>query len=205
MSKEDQSALWEMTQMFLTQLNMFARAKRWTFDSVLAIANVMLSHKQQHTLGNTWNAFQALYNKNLDPDKISPQQYIWQTVRPAYQTLIQKKGGEDSSTWRTFTHNLIIEHGKIKGQFAKDVKTSACHIQKQSMKVFKTHFKTRSWQLPLSAFTAVPSLSLVAAQRVLMPSTQWFVEQPPWWIICTNSCPMGMCLSGQCDSVLRLH
>ena len=103
----------------------------------------MLSHKQQHTSGNAWNAFQALYDKNLSPDEISPQQYIQQTVQPVYQTLIQKKGGEDSSTWRTFACNLIIEHGKIKGQFSKDVKTSACHIQKQSMKVFKTRLQDK--------------------------------------------------------------
>jgi predicted SpoU family rRNA methylase len=86
-----------------------------------------------------WNVFQSSYPSNTD-ESVSQADYTRNTVRPAYNELVQKHGGERSAEWAAESARMIMEHTEVKATISADIAKHGGEVAK----VIASHKK--AWQ-----------------------------------------------------------
>ncbi|KAF9509726.1 hypothetical protein BS47DRAFT_1396571 [Hydnum rufescens UP504] len=83
------------------------KVKEWDrpLESVMRIGNLAISTREQRSAGNPWNAYQASYEKDPEPD-CPHHKYVEKVIQPAYCELISAHGGEDSDAWKKKSKEL---------------------------------------------------------------------------------------------------
>ncbi|KAF9503868.1 hypothetical protein BS47DRAFT_1401986 [Hydnum rufescens UP504] len=70
------------------------KVKEWDrpLESVMQIRNLAISMREWRSAGNPWNAYQASYEKDPEPDH-PHHEYVEKVIQPAYHELIAAHGG----------------------------------------------------------------------------------------------------------------
>ncbi|KAF9510265.1 hypothetical protein BS47DRAFT_1396110 [Hydnum rufescens UP504] len=111
--------------------------------SLCAIRNAMHSTRERRSAGNPWNAYQASYKKDPEPDH-PHHKYVEKVIQPAYCELIAAHGGEDSDAWKKKSKELVDQHNASKAAQAFDIALSLAamgKVIKQTTKRWKDDLK----------------------------------------------------------------
>jgi len=133
LNSSEKAELEGIMQSFLRDLNMFAKSKYWTFDSILALVNLIFLQKQHRSHGNVWNAFQSFFlqeHPNPDPTNIPISKYTSMMVKPAYKALVKSHSGKDAPEWMSYICNLVFQHEEKKLEFTEGLSSSSGQVQK---------------------------------------------------------------------------
>ncbi|KAF9504232.1 hypothetical protein BS47DRAFT_1401627 [Hydnum rufescens UP504] len=93
--------------------------------------------------GNPWNAYQASYEKDPEPDH-PHHEYVEKVIQPAYRELIAEHSGEDSDAWKKKSKELVDQHNASKAAQAFDIALSPAmmgKVIKQTTKCWKDDLK----------------------------------------------------------------
>ncbi|KAF9507222.1 hypothetical protein BS47DRAFT_1398849 [Hydnum rufescens UP504] len=101
------------------------KVREWDrpLESVMQIRNLAISTREQRSAGNPWNAYQASYEKDPEPDH-PHHEYVEKVIQPAYHELIAAHGGEDSDAWKKKSKELVDQHNASKAAQAFDIALS---------------------------------------------------------------------------------
>ncbi|KAF9515665.1 hypothetical protein BS47DRAFT_1391330 [Hydnum rufescens UP504] len=121
------------------------KAKEWDrpLESVMQIGNLAISTREWRSAGNPWNAYQASYEKDPEPD-CPHHEYVEKVIQPAYHELIAVHGGEDSDAWKKKLKELVDQHNASKAAQAFDIALSPAtmgKVIKQTTKHWKDDLK----------------------------------------------------------------
>ncbi|KAF9503483.1 hypothetical protein BS47DRAFT_1402361 [Hydnum rufescens UP504] len=121
------------------------KAKEWDrpLESVMRIGNLAISTRERRSAGNPWNAYQASYEKDPEPDR-PHHEYVEKVIQPAYRELIAAHGGEDSDAWKKKSKELVDQHNASKAAQAFDIALSPAamgKVIKQTTKRWKDDLK----------------------------------------------------------------
>lgn len=83
-----------------------------------------------------WNVFQSSYPANTD-ESLSQADYTKNMVRPAYNELVKKHGGEDSEEWAAESARMIMEYTETKASISTEIAKHGGDVAK----VIATHKK----------------------------------------------------------------
>ncbi|KAF9514702.1 hypothetical protein BS47DRAFT_1361559 [Hydnum rufescens UP504] len=112
-------------------------------ESVMRIRNLAISTREWQSAGNLWNAYQASYEKDPEPDR-PHHKYVEKVIQPAYCELIAEHGGEDSNAWKKKLKELVDQHNASKAAQAFDIVLSPAAMGKaikQTTKRWKDDLK----------------------------------------------------------------
>ncbi|KAF9506004.1 hypothetical protein BS47DRAFT_1367683 [Hydnum rufescens UP504] len=73
----------------------------------MRIGNLAISTREWRSAGNPWNAYQASYEKDPEPD-CPHHEYVEKVIQPAYRELIAAHSGEDSDAWKKTLKELSL-------------------------------------------------------------------------------------------------
>jgi hypothetical protein len=93
-----------------------------------------------------WNVFQSNYPPNTDKS-VSQADYTRLTVRPAYNELVRKHGGERSDEWLAESTRMILEHSQAKASITADIAQHGGEVAKavaNQKKAWKRDFEVMS-------------------------------------------------------------
>ncbi|KAF9502837.1 hypothetical protein BS47DRAFT_1403049 [Hydnum rufescens UP504] len=94
-----------------------------------------------------WNVFQSSYPTN--PDKsVSQSDYTKNTVRPAYDELVKKYGGEKSEDWAAESARLVKEYTETRVAISADIAKHGGEVAK----IIASH--KRAWQKDFRALAS---------------------------------------------------
>ncbi|KAF9512252.1 hypothetical protein BS47DRAFT_1394384 [Hydnum rufescens UP504] len=94
-----------------------------------------------------WNVFQSSYPTN--PDKsVSQSDYTKNTVRPAYDELVKKYGGEKSEDWAAESARLVKEYTETRAAISADIAKHGGEVAK----IIASH--KRAWQKDFRALAS---------------------------------------------------
>ncbi|KAF9507891.1 hypothetical protein BS47DRAFT_1398271 [Hydnum rufescens UP504] len=99
--------------------------------------------RERRSAGNPWNAYQASYEKDPEPDR-PHHEYVEKVIQPAYRELIAAHGGEDSDAWKKKSKELVDQHNASKAAQAFDIALSPAamgKVIKQTTKRWKDDLK----------------------------------------------------------------
>ncbi|KAF9511897.1 hypothetical protein BS47DRAFT_1394735 [Hydnum rufescens UP504] len=121
------------------------KVKEWDrpLESVMQIGNLAISMREQQSAGNPWNAYQASYKKDPEPDH-PHHKYVEKVIQPAYCELIAAHSGEESDAWKKKSKELVDQHNASKAAQAFDIALSPAtmgKVIKQTMKCWKDDLK----------------------------------------------------------------